>query len=152
MLLPWNIFGFIDCSIEQIAVPFLGPWGDYKGTAQRPEYADAQQVFYSGYWKYHSIKIESVFTPDGLSHSFGSLSARPADASVLRTSNLSNFLFLIQRGLWTTLAGAEIIFSVFGDGAYNLGLPCISSYFRSFVGGVELTADKDFLQYGCAVS
>ncbi len=63
---------------------------------------------------------------------------------MLQTSNLSNFLFLIQRGLWTTVAGAEIIFSVVGDGAYNIGLPCISSYFRSFVGGVDLNADEDF--------
>jgi len=79
---------------------------------------------------------------------FGPLSARPADASVLRTSNLSNFLFSIQRGLWSTVAGAEIIFSVFGDGAYNLGLPCISSYFRSFGGGAELTVDEDFFAIG----
>jgi hypothetical protein len=53
-------------------------------------------------------------------------------------------MFLIQRGLWTTVAGAENIFSVFGDGAYNLGLPCIASYFRNFGGGVELTVDEDF--------
>ena len=114
------------------------------GAAQRPECADAHQAFYTGYCKYHGVKIESGFTPDGLSHILGPLSARPADASVLQTSNLSNFLLLIQRGLWTAVADAGIIFSVFGDGAYNLGLPCISSYFRSFVGGVELTADEDF--------
>jgi hypothetical protein len=80
-----------------------------------PEYADAHQAFYTGYCKYHGIKIESVFTPDGLRYIFGPLSARPADASVLRTSNLSNVIFLIQRGLWTTVAGAKIIFSVEED-------------------------------------
>ncbi len=29
--LPYNIFGFIDDSIDQVCVPFLGPDGDYKG-------------------------------------------------------------------------------------------------------------------------
>ena len=68
--LPWDIFGFIDCSIEQIAVPFLGPQEEYEGAARWPKYADAQQAFYTGYCKYHGIIIESVFTPVGLSHIF----------------------------------------------------------------------------------
>ncbi len=29
--LPYNIFGFIDDSIDQVCVPFSGPDGDYKG-------------------------------------------------------------------------------------------------------------------------
>ena len=53
-------------------------------------------------------------------------------------------MFLIQRGLWTTAVGAGTIFRIIGDGAYNLGLPCIASYFKNFGGGVELTVDEDF--------
>ena len=30
-MLPFNIFGFIDCSITRTNVPFSGPDGDYEG-------------------------------------------------------------------------------------------------------------------------
>ena len=82
-MLPWDNFGCFDCSIEQIAVHFSGPRGDYEGATQRPEYPDAQQAFYTGYCKYRGIEIELVFTPDSLGHIFESLSARPADVSAL---------------------------------------------------------------------
>ena len=139
---PWYIFAFIDCSIDRISVPFSGPRGDYEGAARRPEYSDAQQAFYTGYCKYHGFKIESILTPDGLSHIFGPVSARPNDVAVLRMSNLNEFLFLLQRGLWITADGAEVLFTAFGDGAYNLGLACISSYYRAF-GAVPLTNEQD---------
>ncbi len=58
-------FGFIDDSIDQILTPFLGPRGDYEGTAPRAEYADAQQAFYFGYVKDHGIRIETIFLPNG---------------------------------------------------------------------------------------
>ena len=44
----WDIFGFIDCSIEQIAVPFSGPQEEYEGTARWPKYKDAHQAFLPG--------------------------------------------------------------------------------------------------------
>jgi hypothetical protein len=136
---PWYIFAFIDCSIS---VPFSGPCGDYEGAARRNEYANPQQAFYTGYCKYHGFKIESILTPDGLSHIFGPVSARPNNVAVLRMSNLNEFLILLQRGLWITAGGAEVLFMAFGDGAYNLGLACISLYYRAF-GGVPLTDDQD---------
>jgi hypothetical protein len=136
------VYAFIDCSIDRISVPFSGPRGDYEGAARRPEYSDAQQAFYTGYCKYHGFKIESILTPDGLSHIFGPVSARPNDVAVLRMSNLNEFLFLLQRGLWITADGAEVLFMAFGDGAYNLGLACISSYYRAF-GAVPLTNEQD---------
>jgi hypothetical protein len=138
----WYIFAFIDCSIDRISVPFSGPRGDYDGAARRNEYADAQQAFYTGYCKYNGFKIESILTPDGLSHIFGPVLARPKDVAVLRMSNLNEFLILLQRGLWITTGSAEVLFTAFGDGAYNLGLACISLYYCAFE-GAPLTNDQD---------
>jgi hypothetical protein len=51
--MPWDVFAFIDDSIDRISTPFSGPRGDYEGAARRAEYADAQQAFYTGYIKAH---------------------------------------------------------------------------------------------------
>jgi hypothetical protein len=57
----WDVYGFIDDSIDQISTPFSGPRGNYEGAARRAEYAEAQQAFYSGYVKDHGIKVETIF-------------------------------------------------------------------------------------------
>jgi hypothetical protein len=44
----WDVFGFIDDSINCISTPFSIPCGDYEGVACKVKYADAQQAFYSG--------------------------------------------------------------------------------------------------------
>ena len=36
--LPFDIFGFIDCSIDRINRPFSGPAGDYEGAGRKPEF------------------------------------------------------------------------------------------------------------------
>ena len=46
--MPWDVFVFIDDSINRISTPFWGPRRDYEGAAHRAEYADAQQAFYTG--------------------------------------------------------------------------------------------------------
>ena len=51
--MPWDVFAFIDDSIDRISTPFSGPRGDYEGAARRAEYADAQQAFYTGSIKAH---------------------------------------------------------------------------------------------------
>jgi len=73
--MPWDVFAFIDDSIDCISTPFSGPQGDYEGAAHRAEYADAQQAFYRGYIKAHGIKVETVFLPNGLCTLFGPVSA-----------------------------------------------------------------------------
>ena len=42
--MPWDVFGFIDDSIDCISTPFSGPRGDYSGAARKAEYADAPLV------------------------------------------------------------------------------------------------------------
>jgi hypothetical protein len=136
--MPWDAFGFIDDSIDRILIPFSGPRGDYEGTARIAKYADAQQAFYSGYVKDHSIKVETIFLPNGLSTLFGPMSAWQADAGVLGMSNLSKFLVELQRRRFVTQAGAEVYFCGFGDSAFNLSLQAIQSYYCEFNHGAEL--------------
>jgi hypothetical protein len=40
--LPWDVFAFIDDSINPISTPFSGPRGDYEEAAHRAEYKNAQ--------------------------------------------------------------------------------------------------------------
>ena len=51
--LPWSIFGFINCSINQINRPILGPDGDYNGTPRKALGNVAQIAVYTGYKKCH---------------------------------------------------------------------------------------------------
>jgi hypothetical protein len=137
--MPWDVFAFINDSIDCISTPFSGPREDYKGAAPRAEYVDAQQVFYTGYIKAHGIKVETVFLPNGLCTLFGPVSARRDDADVAAMSNLNAFLVLIQQGQFFSPTRTEVLFSAFGDCAFNLGHECIQSYYRAFGAGAQLT-------------
>jgi hypothetical protein len=75
----------------------------------------------------------------GISTLFGPVSARRADPGVLAISNLNSFLLMIQQGQFATADGGEVIYSVFGDSAFNLGMQCILGYYRSFQAGGELS-------------
>jgi hypothetical protein len=59
--MPWDLFGFIDNTINKILTPFSGPQGNYECAVCKAGYEDAQQVFYSGYVKDHRIKVETIF-------------------------------------------------------------------------------------------
>ena len=97
---PLPIFGFIDCSIDKISRPFSGPAGDYVGAPRKPDEDIYQRSVYTGYKKFHGIKVETV-------------SARIHDTGgVLLMSQLDNFLSLIQQE-------KEHLYLAFGDGAYN---------------------------------
>jgi len=123
--LPFDIFGFIDCSIDRICRPFSGPDGDYAGAPRKEQYARTQRAFYTGYKKCHGIKVETVLLPNGISTVFGPVSARLHDtASVLNMSGLNQFLIHIQRNNLHQ-------YQVMGDGVYRTGfLECVRSYFR----------------------
>jgi len=76
--------------------------------------------------------------PNRLSTLFGPVSARRADAGVLRMSNLNEFLVAVQCGRFATAAGDEVFYSAFGDLAFNLGMQCIQSYYHDFAGAAQL--------------
>ena len=123
--LPFDLFGFIDCSVYRINRPFSGPDGDYIGAPRKARYYNAQRSVYSGYKKFHGIKLQTIMLPNGISFLFGPTSARVPDVagaqnmnSVLNMSGLDQFLFELQ-------LGNNHIYSLFGDGVYNAnGLQC----------------------------
>jgi hypothetical protein len=41
----WEVFGFINNTIDKILTPFSGLHGDYEGAAPKAEYADTQQAW-----------------------------------------------------------------------------------------------------------
>jgi hypothetical protein len=128
---PFRIFGWIDCSIYDINVPFSGPFGDYKGAPRKPLYQLMQRAFYTGFTHSHGVKVETVYLPNGISTVFGPVSCRRRDiainggASVADLSGISPFLRLIQQNRYNPA------YSVFGDCIYGCGLDCIKSYYRS---------------------
>ena len=77
--LPYNIFGWIDDSIDRVQVPYSGPDGDYEGAPRRAQYIDTQESVYSGWKKLHGIKVETVFLPNGIITLFGPVMARQND-------------------------------------------------------------------------
>lgn len=141
--LPFNIFGFIDNTIDKCSVPHSGPRGDYVGAARKVDYDDAQQAVYSGYKRLHGIKEETVYLPNGLSFVFGPVSARRNDRGVLQMSNLSPFLSQLQAGMFEAADGTEVKFGVFGDKAYNIaGNDSVRSYYVQNAGDPPLNNDQ----------
>ena len=113
--LPFDIFGFINCSIDTICRPFSGPDGDYTCTPRKEQYACTQRAFYIGYKKCHGIKVETVLLPNGISTVSCPVSARLHDtANVLNMSGLNPFLIHIQRN---KLHQCQVM----GDGVYRTG-------------------------------
>lgn len=135
---PRRIFGWIDCSIYRINVPFSGPLGDYKGASRKPRYKITQRAFYSGMKKVHGVKVETVYLPNGLSTVFGPVTCRRRDiainggASVADLSGISRFLSCIQRNKYNPS------YSVFGDSIYACGLDCICSYYKAIYRSNEM--------------
>jgi hypothetical protein len=112
--------------------PMSGPRGDYKGAARKAAYEDVQRAFYTGYKKFHGIKVEAIHLPNGMSFLFGPVSARHNDAGLLQMSNIDNYLAAIQDGKFTVATPdgqRSVTYSVLGDSAFNFGLQCVQSYF-----------------------
>lgn len=118
---PFPIFGFIDCSIDKVCRPHSGPAGDYVGAPRKPNEDIYQRSVYSGYKKFHGIKVETILLPNGIMTLFGPISARIHDLTALNMGQLDNFLSVIQQG-------QEHVYLAFGDGGYNAHyLNCESS-------------------------
>lgn len=119
--LPVDICIFIDCSIDQIRRPLSGPNGNYKGASRKEGYDEVQRAFYTGYKKYHGIKVETVLLLYGLSTLFGPVSARSHNINgELQMSQLNKFLVAIQRN-------RPQEYQALGNGAYGCNLRCIWS-------------------------
>jgi hypothetical protein len=64
---PFQIFGFVDCSIDKVSQPMSGPDGDYVGAPRKPRQYEIQCSVYTAYKKLHGIKVETVLLPNGIS-------------------------------------------------------------------------------------
>ena len=102
------------------------------GAAKKAAYEDVQRAFYTGYKKFHGIKVEAIHLPNGMSFLFGPVSARHNDAGLLQMPNIDNYLAAIQDGKFTVATPdgqRSVTYSVLGDSAFNFGLQCVQSYF-----------------------
>ena len=119
---PLPIFGLIDCSIDKICRPYSGPDGDYEGAPRKLNEDIYQKAVYTGFKKYHGIKVETILLPNGIMTIFGPVSAHIHDVGgVLQMSQLDEFLSALQQG-------KDHKYLAFGDGAYNVHyLNCKSS-------------------------
>ena len=135
--LPFDIFGFLDDTIDPISQPFSGPRGDYLGAARKREWEDAQRAVYTGYKKLHGLKLETLLLPNGLSTLFGPVSARRSDRGVLAMSGINAFLHRVQDGRFSA-AGRPVYYAALGDATFALNLACICSYYRR-IGALQLT-------------
>jgi len=129
--LPYNIFGWIDDSIDRIGVPFLGPAGNFIGAPCRVQYINAQESVYSGWKKMHGIKVETVLLPNGMSTIFGPVSARQNNRGTLNLSSLNHFLALIQASMHP-----HHRCMLFGDSIFCGLLQYITTYYRAILPNV----------------
>jgi hypothetical protein len=134
--LPYNIFGWIDDSVDRICVPFSGPEGDFIGAPRRVQYIDAQESVYSGWKSLHGIKVETVLLPNGISTVFGPVSARQNDRGTLNLSGLDRFLTLIQASLLP-----ELRCMLFGDSIFRGLLQYITTYYRAIAPNLLTTEE-----------
>lgn len=138
---PYQIFGFIDCSIDRINRPYSGPDGDYVG-ARKPFQDAFQCAVYTAYKKLHGIKVEVVLLPNDIVTLFGPVSARRHDVGgVLLTSG------------WEIQQGKEHIYCAFGDGAYNANCKCKFdqwriSMFTFYILKINFATSYSFLMIG----
>ena len=96
---------------------------------------------YTGYKKFHGIKVDTVFLPNGITTVYRPVSARRGDAGLLQMSNLNAFLAWIQYGVFF-FSGAWVVYSIFGDSAFSIGVECCRSYYRTFTRGGQLSEEE----------
>lgn len=116
-------------AIHQKGAPLTNCWAFIDGTVRpiaRPVYL--QKVVFNGHKRVHSLKFQSLVTPDGLiAHMFGPIEGRRHDCALLKLSMLREYL----------KAHPEFAnFVIYGDPAYP-----ISSQFISPFKGARLTAE-----------
>ena len=133
---PFLLGSLIDGSHDAMCRPYSGPAGDYEFAPCKLMYQIAQRAFYSGYKHFHSIKVETVYLPNGIGTVYGPIAGRGSDITTVRESGLDNFLRFIQQN-------QPDLYMSLGDGIYNCQtLTAIRSYFITAGPGVALTWEE----------
>lgn len=109
----FSIFGFIDNTISAICRPASGPAAPGGPNAPRQDPL-IQQAFYTKFKKLHGVKFQVIALPNGMFlHVQGAISARNNDVINLRESDILNILRNLQEG-------SPVLYTIHGDGAYDL--------------------------------
>lgn len=108
-------FGFIDCTLREIARPIYG-----------------QEAVYNGWKRKHCLKYQAVVTPDGIIiHLYGPVEGTKHDALVWNESGLSDIL---ERHAY---APDGTILQIYGDPAYPITEYLLSPFAGAAIGGDE---------------
>ena len=111
-----RVLGFLDTMAEPCCRP-----GDSPRARDPLIEDDIQRSFYSGYFKSHGLKAQTVLFPDGMTASVFVTSMRASDNGILNMSRLADYLseiFPVIPG------GLGYRFALWGDGTCQL-LPCL---------------------------
>ena len=89
----------------------------------------------------HGIKMETILLPNRISAVFSGVSCRRSDTGVENMSGINSFLEYVQRDLSVYMGNIRVLFSVFGDGTFDIGKRYMQSCYKSF-GGVPLSDEE----------
>lgn len=111
-----NCFGFVDGTVRPICRPIR-----------------YQRICFNGHKRVHSLKFQSILTPDGLiAHLWGPLEGRRHDCALLQKSEIQE---QFQNGNWLDRNGLQLC--IYGDPAYP-----IRDYLQSPFKGANLNEDQ----------
>ena len=119
----------LDCSGQKTTTPGTGP--DQNG--DRHADSDALQgAVYSGYFKYHSIKVQTIVLPTGIiGNVYGPCSIRENDLWYANQSGINQYMMDMQ----PNVVNQQEYFCALGDGIY-VDRECIKRRHVAPAGGV----------------
>jgi len=108
----WMAYGSIDCTDWQTCRIGAGPVGPWEGASRRVDAYQLQRAFYSGYFRAHGLKYQTVLLPSGMWGSVWGASMAHNDNGILNQSGLVPYLEDIlttnEDGYYPTLIGDAI--------------------------------------------
>jgi hypothetical protein len=116
----WLAFGSIDCTDWQTCRIGAGPVGAWLGASRRIGAQQIQRAFYSGYYKAHGLKYQTLLLPNGLWGSAFGASISHNDNGILNMSGLGQHLEEIL-----PMNGDGYQPTVIGDSIYPRSRPTI---------------------------
>jgi hypothetical protein len=133
-----RVVGFLDTMAEPCCRP-----GDSPRQRLQLFEDDIQRAFYSGYFKNHGLKAQTVLFPDGMIGSVFVTSMRVSDNGLLNMSRLPDYLTEI----FPVIPGGNgLRYALYGDGIYQV-LQCIIGRLR----GEPTVAQSEINRRYCAM-
>jgi len=107
---------------------------------------DIQRAFYSGYFRYHGIKLQVVMLPNGMIGSVYCASLNQNDTGVMNMSGLSDYLVSLLQGMHLPPLNVFLP-ALYGDAIFPV-LPCVVPRHR----GTEATLSEDQIHWNYRLS